>query len=163
MKFIRPAILLTAIFCSLSGCQKSPAKPEPSVKQMKFGYTIIYVADVAATVEFYERAFDLKRRFVHESGQYAEMETGATVLAFTGDELASQSVTPDYIPNKPESHPGGFEIAFTAEDVPASFAKAVNAGAAVVKEPATKPWGQTVGYVRDLNGIIVEIGTSVSQ
>ena len=52
------------------------------VCRMKLGYVIVYVADVAATVAFYERAFSLKRRFVHESGQYAEMETGATALAF---------------------------------------------------------------------------------
>jgi len=47
---------------------------------MKFGYTIVYVPDVLASVEFFERAFGLKRRFVHESG-YGEMETGATALA----------------------------------------------------------------------------------
>ena len=41
---------------------------------MKFGYTIIYVPDVLASVEFFESAFGLERRFVHESG-YAEMDT----------------------------------------------------------------------------------------
>ena len=40
---------------------------------MKFGYTIVYVPDVLASVEFFERAFGLKRRFVHESG-YGEMD-----------------------------------------------------------------------------------------
>lgn len=49
---------------------------------MKLGYVILYVADVGQTVDFYEAAFGLKRRFVHESGQYAELETGATALAF---------------------------------------------------------------------------------
>ncbi len=28
-------------------------------------------------------------------------------------------------------------------------------------EPSTKPWGQTVAYVRDLNGTLVEIGAPV--
>ena len=36
---------------------------------MRLGYVILYVPDVAAAVEFYERAFGLSRRFVHESGQ----------------------------------------------------------------------------------------------
>src|SRR5215472_6973224 len=58
---------------------------------MKLGYVIIYVPDVAATVAFYERAFGVTRRFAHESGQYAEMETGATALAFAAEELVSST------------------------------------------------------------------------
>ncbi|WP_052289959.1 VOC family protein [Scytonema millei] len=55
---------------------------------MKFSYTILYVKDVTHAVAFYERAFNLKQRFIHESGQYAEMETGGTTLAFASNELA---------------------------------------------------------------------------
>ena len=39
---------------------------------MKFGYTIVYVPDVLASVEFFERALCIRWRFVHESG-YADM------------------------------------------------------------------------------------------
>jgi len=49
---------------------------------MKFGYIIIYVADVATSLEFFGKAFGLKTRFLHESG-YGELETGETTLAFT--------------------------------------------------------------------------------
>lgn len=59
---------------------------------MNFGYTIFYVPDVSATVNFYKQAFSLSRRFVHESLQYAEMETGTTVLAFASEEMASNNV-----------------------------------------------------------------------
>lgn len=55
---------------------------------MKLGYVILYVANVPATVDFYEKAFGLQHRFLHESGQYAEMETGATALAFAAEEMA---------------------------------------------------------------------------
>ncbi len=34
---------------------------------MKLGYTILYVADVAASLSFFERAFGLKRRFLELS------------------------------------------------------------------------------------------------
>ena len=44
---------------------------------MKLGYTILYVSDVEKTVAFYEAAFGLTRRFIHEGG-YAEMDTGET-------------------------------------------------------------------------------------
>ena len=47
--------------------------------------------DVAQAVAFYERAFGLTRRFVHESGTYAEMETGATALAFARAPISSVS------------------------------------------------------------------------
>ena len=40
---------------------------------------------------------------------------------------------------------------------PAAFARAVAAGATPLKEPVTKPWGQTVAYVRDLDGFLVEL------
>jgi len=49
---------------------------------MKLGYTILYVPDVAASLAFFERAFGLKRRFLHETGTYGELDTGATTLAF---------------------------------------------------------------------------------
>lgn len=40
---------------------------------MKFGYTIIYTEDVTQRIEFFENAFDFKRRFIQESG-YGELE-----------------------------------------------------------------------------------------
>jgi uncharacterized glyoxalase superfamily protein PhnB len=38
-------------------------------------------------------------------------------------------------------------------------ARALAAGAANVSDPATKPWGQTVAYVRDQTGFLVELCT----
>ena len=55
---------------------------------MKLGWTLIYVEDVAATVAFYESAFKLHRRFVHESGLFAEMQTGETTLGFAANTMA---------------------------------------------------------------------------
>jgi lactoylglutathione lyase len=37
--------------------------------------------------------------------------------------------------------------------------RATSAGAVVVKAPEIKPWGQTTGYLRDCNGVIVELCT----
>ena len=34
---------------------------------MRLGYIILYVEDVLKTVDFYENAFSLKRKMVHES------------------------------------------------------------------------------------------------
>lgn len=41
---------------------------------MKYGYTIVYVDSVAETLAFYEKAFGFATRFLHESGQYGELD-----------------------------------------------------------------------------------------
>lgn len=128
---------------------------------MKLGYTILYVPDVEHAVSFYERAFGLERRFVHASGQYAEMETGPTALAFAADALAASNFATDYRRADPDSLPPAFEITLVTDDVAGAFERATEAGAAPLAAPAEKPWGQTVAYVRDLNGVIVELCTPV--
>jgi lactoylglutathione lyase len=122
---------------------------------MNLGYVIVYVADVPATVAFYEKAFGLTRQFLDESGSYGELETGQTVLAF-----ANEDFTPTkglFHLNRAGEKPGGGEIGFTTADVAGDFARALAAGATAVLEPIVKPWGQTVSYVQDLNGVLVEI------
>lgn len=128
---------------------------------MKLGYTIIYVADVLATVDFYERAFGLKRRFVHESNLYAELDTGETVLAFAGEPMAEMNGIA-IRPNRKSDIAPGFEIALVTDDPRAAFGNAVDAGANAVSPPVQKPWGQIVGYVRDIDGCLVEICSPVT-
>lgn len=127
---------------------------------MKLGYVIAYVPDVSAAVDFYERAFGLTRRFVHESGAYAEMETGATALAFVAEDLARANGV-DFLPQRPDQRAAAVEIALVADDVAAALDRAVAAGCPAVKAPEQKPWGQTVAYVRDLNGMLVELCTPI--
>ena len=126
---------------------------------MKFGGTLIYVPDVAAAVEFYERAFKMKRQYVDEGGQYAAMETGGSLLGFVRYDLADSNLAGGFVRNDPGAKPAGIEVGFEAEDVEAAFAGALAAGAIEEAKPAAKPWGQTICYVRDLNGVLVEIGT----
>ena len=58
-----------------------------------------------------------------------------------------------------EKAPLGVEIALVTPDVPGLYARAVKAGAVAVSEPTTKPWGQTVAYLRDNSGHLVELCT----
>jgi lactoylglutathione lyase len=123
---------------------------------MNYGYTILYVDDVPQTVDFYEKALSLIRRFIHESNAYAEMETGQTRLAFTSRELAKTSGL-DFGQLGNSSAPAAFELAFVTDNVEAYFKKAVENGAIELKKPVQKPWGQLVGYVKDCNGFLIEI------
>lgn len=127
---------------------------------MRFGYTILYVADVGATLEFYEKAFGFTRR-IHMEGQYGEIETGPTRLAFSANDFAKTLTPVAFEAAAPAKPAPPVEIAFCTDEVESAFKKAVNAGAVEVKKPEVKPWGQTVAYVRDLNGFLVELCTPI--
>ncbi|WP_343626535.1 VOC family protein [Roseateles puraquae] len=130
---------------------------------MKFAYTLVYVTDVAASLAFFERAFGLPTRFLHESGAYGEVDTGAggTTLAFVDHATARDSVQHDYVAADASPQPLGMEIGFTVADVPAAYERAVAAGARPLAAPLTKPWGQTVAYVRCPDGTLVELCTAM--
>jgi lactoylglutathione lyase len=125
---------------------------------MIFRYTIFYVDSVAKTMKFYEEAFGLTQAFLHEAGDYGEMATGQTKLAFSSRELM-RSLGKNPLIADPKSP--SFEIAFETDDVQASLNRAVNAGAVLVMGPTLQPWGQTISYVSDLNGYLVEICTAI--
>ena len=130
---------------------------------MRFGYSIIFVDDVAEAVQFYERAFGIEREFVHESGDFAQMATGDTKLAFTSNTLGATAVPIDYTPFDTGQAPAGMELTLVTNDVAADFARAVEAGAVSLAEPHDTPWGQTVSYVRDQVGTLVSIASPVGQ
>ncbi|MFD2644825.1 VOC family protein [Pseudomonas japonica] len=126
---------------------------------MKLGYTIAYVADVAASLSFFEKAFGLQQRFLHESGDYGELETGATTLAFASLELGEANFPGGVLAASDSERPLGMEIGLLTDDVPAAHARALEAGARELKAPQVKPWGQTVSWVRCPAGILVELCT----
>lgn len=128
---------------------------------MRFGYTILYVSDVTSSLDFYERALGQRRRFLHESGQYAELETGETALAFAAHELAAANLPGIYRPEDRPSVRPPFEVCFVTDNVQVAFDRAVEEGAAAVSAPQTKPWGQDVAYVRDPDGNLVELASPV--
>lgn len=123
---------------------------------MKFGYTILYVPDVTKALSFYQAAFGFSLKFLHESEQYGELETGAVTLAFVTEDLANNNEI-GFIPNRIENKSPGIELAFVTNDVEQAYKKALAAGAVLVKQPEQKPWGQVVAYVRDMNGVLVEL------
>jgi catechol 2,3-dioxygenase-like lactoylglutathione lyase family enzyme len=126
---------------------------------MIFRYAILYVPDVAATMDFYARAFGLAPGFLHDSGQYGEMQTGETRLAFSAIGLM-QTLGKD-VATEPPARPS-FEIAFETDDVPAALDRALAAGAHLVQGAERMDWGQTTAYVRAPEGTLVEICTAVA-
>jgi catechol 2,3-dioxygenase-like lactoylglutathione lyase family enzyme len=128
---------------------------------MKLGYTILYVPDVAASLRFFERAFGLKRRFLHESGTYGELETGATTLSFAAHELGDSNFPGGHVQAHSSAMPLGMEIALVTTNVAEAHSKAIACGARELAAPVTKPWGQVVSYVRAPDGCLVELCTPI--
>ena len=128
---------------------------------MKLACTITYVPDVAASLTFFEKAFDLKRKFLHESGDYGELDTGETTLSFAAHGLGDMNFAGGHVHADTSVQPLGFEVALVTDDVPAAHARAVAAGAREMAAPSQKPWGQVVSYVRCPDGILVELCTPV--
>ena len=128
---------------------------------VSLGYVILYVSDVAAELAFYGKAFGLAKRFYHDDDgkAYGELETGATRLAFASLKLAESHLKQKVVVASPGKTPIGVEIALTTSDVASWYKRALEAGASSVSEPTAKPWGQTVAYVRDPQGHLVEICT----
>lgn len=126
---------------------------------IKFAYTILYVRDVTKTVTFYENAFGFTRKFVTPENDYGELQLGETTLSFASIPLAKSNLTAGFTESSLANKPFGIEIGFTTENVEETVFKALNAGAVIVENPKTKPWGQIVAYVRDLDGFLIEICT----
>ena len=124
---------------------------------IKFAYTILYVQNVQKTASFYEQAFDLKIKFITPENDFAELVTGETTLSFASIELGNQNLEQGFIQSKLDSKPFGIEIAFTTDDVEATVQRAILAGASLLQKAKVKPWGQTVAYIRDLDGFLIEV------
>jgi uncharacterized glyoxalase superfamily protein PhnB len=126
---------------------------------IKFAYTIIYVPDVNKSISFYEKAFAFKRKFIATGNEYGELDTGNTTLSFASLELAKSNLKSGFTASDPSQKPFAIEIAFTTDDVEGNYNKAIKAGATPEAKPVLKPHGQTVAYVRDPDGFLIEICT----
>jgi lactoylglutathione lyase len=129
------------------------------------GYTVVFVQDVAASVDFYQRAFGLEIAWSipegRYAGQYVEFATGQTTLGIASNALGQSNIPGGFRRNSLADRPPGVQIGFVTDDVHTAFGRAVAAGATVVAHPETKPWRQVVSYVRDPSGVLIEISTRV--
>lgn len=128
---------------------------------VKFGYTILYVEDVEKAIVFYENAFGFFRKFITPDNDYGELITGETTLSFASKNLASQNLKDGFTESNLENKPFGIEVGLITDQVEELVQKAISYGALLVTAPKQKPWGQTVAYVRDLDGFLIEICSPV--
>jgi lactoylglutathione lyase len=132
-----------------------------NIEMAKFSYTILYVQNVTASIEFYEKAFAFKRKFITPDNSYGELDTGNTTLSFANVELAESNLKEGFILSSKKNKPFAFEIGITTDDVQKLYDHAIKSGAVPEMPAKYKPQGQTVAYVKDPDGFLVEICTPI--
>lgn len=110
----------------------------------------LVVADGAAAIDFYARAFgaeEVRERFTGPGGEliHAEVRIGDSVLMLTGE-----SGDPE-VPARAPASLGGVSTIFATywEDVDAAWERAVGAGAEVLYPLADQFYGERGGRLRD--------------
>jgi lactoylglutathione lyase len=122
------------------------------------GWVIVYVDDPTAASAFYEQTFGLAPEFADPTGSYAQMDTGTTKLAFASYALGEENF-PGGVRRPDGNQPPNTELTLVCAHVDALYAAALEAGCTALAEPADKPHGQRVGWVRDPFGTLLELAT----
>ena len=122
-------------------------------------YVILIVEDMDRALRFYTDVLGL--RFGHRSGDYAQLDTGATRLGLYTRGAMAKTLGMSL---KPPAHDApGFEIGFKVLDVGDAFSELVGRGASAVMPPTDRPWGQRTAYVRDPDGHLIELAQDLSS
>lgn len=128
-----------------------------------YAYTILYVKDVPTTIAFYNKAFGFEKKMLTPENDYGEIISGTTTLAFANIELGNSNFKKGFVESSLNEKPFGIELAFTTSEVENVMENAIKNGAELLAETVLKPWGQKVGYLRDLNGFILEICSPIQS
>lgn len=120
-------------------------------------YIILYAEKYEECLHFYKNILKLPIRAEHSP--YVEFDTGSTILAMNSRESVRE-ITGLSIPAG-ERQSATFEVGFVVEDVEKTIEQLREQGVAVLVEPVTKPWGQTVAYIADPDGNYIEICSSL--
>jgi PhnB protein len=139
----------------------------PSVAPIPEGYSTLTVSlnlsDAAAALAFYEKAFQAVERFKmfspDGSGKimHGEMLIGDSIVMFCDEAPAWGAISPVSAGACPLS------LNLYVKDCDAFHAQAVQAGAEVLRPPATYPWGERSSMVRDPFGYRWAICTHVED
>ncbi|MEP3209268.1 MAG: VOC family protein [Maribacter sp.] len=169
MKFWFLAILLILV----SSCKNELRTPEEPIvanyelknmeMDIQYAYTILYVKDIPETIEFYTKAFGFEQKFLTTENDYGEILSGSTTIAFANLELGNSNFKKGFKESKLSEKPFGIELVFSTSEVEKVMENAIKNGAELIAKAVTKPWEQQVGYLRDLNGFIIEICTPIQN
>ena len=122
-------------------------------------YVILIVEDLDRALRFYTGVLGLS--LGHRSGDYAQLDTGATRLGLYTRNAMAKILGMSL--EAPSSNAPGCEVGFKVADVNAAFSDFVARGAAPVVPPTDRFWGQRTAYVRDPDGHLIELAQDLRQ
>jgi catechol 2,3-dioxygenase-like lactoylglutathione lyase family enzyme len=122
-------------------------------------YIVLIVEDLDRALRFYTEVLGLK--LGHRSGDYAQLDTGATRLSLYTRSAMTKTLAMSLEP--PAANAPEFEIGFKVADVDSAFAEVVARGGLPVAVPTDRFWGQRTAYVRDPDGHLVELAQDLRQ
>ena len=120
-------------------------------------YIILYVSDFDQAYTFYKDVLQLSVKM--QQGTYVEFDTGQTTFAINTRDAVREEI--GLIVPQEQEKTTTFEVAFTVEDIAQTIDILRAKGVQIIKEPVTKPWGQTVAYIADPDGHYIEICSEV--
>jgi lactoylglutathione lyase len=127
--------------------------------ELGLGWVIVYVDEPTAASAFYQATFGPRGEFAAPDGSYAQLDTGATKLAFASYGLGEKNFPGGVRRAATDGPPPNVELTLVADGVDAALARALDAGATQLAAAEDKAHGQRVAYVRDPFGTLVEIAT----
>lgn len=131
--------------------------------ELQLGSVVIYVPQNAKKIlDFYIQAFGVKLRHYDANFDFGELETGTTSIAIC-THAAGQFMVGEKYEEFGDGYPKNTELAFLTKDVASAFVRAVEAGCVSVSPPKSMPWGQTVAYVRSIEGTLVGFLTPMTM
>ena len=122
-------------------------------------YLILIVEDLDRALGFYVDVLGL--RLGHRSGDYAQLDTGATRLALYTRSAMAKTLGMSLDP--PATNAPGFEVGFKVTNVDAAFNELIARGAQPVVSPTDRFWGQRTAYVRDPDGHLIELAQDLGR
>ena len=130
---------------------------------MRLAFTMMYVDDVPKTADVWVKGLGLELVYLHDDEVYAELRAGEATLAFARVEFGRSHFPNGQLDDYFERPVGRTEIGFETDRIHEVFSCAQSAGFEVVTPPTERPWGQWIGFMRDPNGILVELSTPMSE
>ena len=121
----------------------------------EFASVVLYVpSDAKSVLDFYVKAFGLTIKHYDEELDFGELDTGYTTIAVAPHSTGEFMVGEKYLSDS-DGFPRSIELAFYSDDVAEAYSTAVANGCEGLCEPKATPWGQTVAYVRSIEGTLV--------
>jgi lactoylglutathione lyase len=121
---------------------------------------MLYVSDVSRSTRFYQEAVGATCDHADDDGSYAELTLGSLVMGVVQVEHARRHFPGEFRRHDASDMPAAFELYVEVDDLGAAVARALEAGATQLSEPTERPWGQTNAFLRDPDGVVIELATA---